>query len=259
MLNIFIDSNYDIVIGKKSLADHASGSKVEKKYIEDFRSAAFFALGVLQSTGKKALLVCTQSDIASAYTAFTESRFQKTDINVLVFCDTEFDSTIFSRCFDNICLYSSDLALNALTGSLLIKYYNDGNACDTKDISSDIFETASKYDLILCDQNIGEALHKNGCAKLIPHLSDYGIISTYCGMLNGSSESILCICDSRQFMLDLNSLNCRYIKESFKVIVIGDIACRKWLDENGFQVFDQNRNAFIASQQKSILIISGEI
>lgn len=201
-------------------------------YIQDARSASFFAYGKAKMNQKMVLLIVDESFIPSIYTAITETWFQKVPLiiisyNVRNYSDTEY----LRRCvLQSYCIKSIDdtnlleLSLKA-DGPVLIRMketieyetfycYNE-----LLDCFSSLLSTS---DCVFCYNSSSLTDSYNYTVHNIDYVHKYGIISKYVGWITASeSRDILCI-NEELLALDSNIFNFRNLPSTFKLLIVGN-------------------------------------
>lgn len=257
MIKKFIKENkYDYIIGRKVVLNCLHIEEKGTLHVDDIRSAAFIGMGLIQKANVKVLIIVDEVDFASGYTAFTESFIQKTSINVLLLSDNKKIDSLYVRCFNNIVSIDDVSSLSTTHGPTLI-------VCDNEILNKEIAQQISLYSIL--EHYDGKLIASKNCGLdyyedkiLRPVDTDTGLVSLYVGMINGSNNNVMCICNEEQFYLDQNALNSRYINNRFKLIVLGCCRSDGWIIENGFSIYSSEMaKEFIEDNKKAILFMEG--
>lgn len=257
MIKSFIKENkYNYIIGRKDIVSCLRIEEKDTLIVDDVRSAVFMGMGLTQKSNAKVLIIIDELDLASGYTAFTESYIQKTPINVLLISDNKKLDNLYIRCFKKIVSINDYSTLSTTYGPVLIVC---GNEISNKEVIRHIslYSVLEHYDgKIITSKNCSLDFYEDKI--LCPINTDTGLVSLYVGMINGSNNNVICVCNEEQFYLDQNALNSRYINNRFKLIVLGCCRSDGWVIENGFSIyFSEMAKEFVEDNKKAILFMEG--
>ena len=241
-----------IVYTEKELEDillSNSFSKIETNYIQDVRSAAFYAYGEAKLLETPILLIVDECFISSAYTALTEAWMQRLPVCIFAYNSAGYKSTLYlERCTD-IILFLDDKNNEKEIVKKAIQYHGPSivkceagierhTQVDYCEILDQLAHAEYKnvvycYEPVHCYSNLN--------ITEVPEKHKYGILSKYLGELLGGSKSILCIPD---YLLNLesNAFVQRVIPQSFKLIVkeTDKELCNRfenWIASNAFSTY----------------------
>jgi hypothetical protein len=258
MINDFIIKNeYQVIVCRKNISDCLM-TKVEIIVIDDLRSAAFYAMGVVQSTKKRVLIIANVDDLSGLYTAATEAWFQKTPLHVLALLnDQSIIDPLYDRCFSKVIDFDANTKICNTYGPVLVKKNSDNNISKNRvDIYDLLNNTNVKNLSIVCSENIEIDDRTLNDFEVIRIDGDYGILSLYFGIISSGCDNMIGLCTANQLMLDINVFNNRYITDFSKIIVKGGISAISWIENNGFTIFDmKNIQEFWKCSKKALLIM----
>lgn len=214
--------------------------------IRDPRSAVFFALGLYKQGIKRIAFIVDEDFISSAYTSLTECWFQRIPL-LIVTINSSFNHNLeyLDRCTDfKINLQDINEIDSAL--SSYSEFYAPGiirihnkviNKCtDFSTIINLVDELGYNHKVFVYDYEY------NGSISNVVSLSrkyKFGAFSKYIAY-NYVNEALLCV-PSSYFNYDVNVINCRYITDKFKAIVLddgGSINFEEWLMDNNIKVIE---------------------
>lgn len=224
----------------------AMNEKVSSEVILDARSAAFYALGQALKKKEKVILLIKGEELTSVYTAITEAWFQKAEIIILAEYSSYKDVKCgyLKRCTKAIYNIEdvSDIQIHDKSyGPILLNYIEQEREeqIDYNEFG-DVLEKLKTDKVIVYHGNLRTDIK----TQYVDKKYKYGLLSKYVGYINSVDENIVLLCSVENVLTDLNVFNTRYMKETFKVLVVDEKGklenknIDKWIISNGIEYVD---------------------
>lgn len=201
------------------------------KFVDDARSAAFFAFGKAIRENKSIVLIVKAYEVVDIYTAITEAWFQKTNVIIVALCDniSDCEHTYMDRCVKKT-IKITETQLEKLSVDSLIKYRGPvlvdvikENVLDKKIDYSNIINNINYNDeekVLYVYNPIDSYEVQNTQIITIDEKYQYGMVSKYLGYQISTSKKCILLCTAECIVKDLNIFNNREINEKIKIIVI---------------------------------------
>ena len=254
-LNRIFENLRSIGIKELIVADSAKYYLSEKgkdsfkcSFIDDVRSAGFFALGKAQTLQQSVALLVESKYISHLYTSMVETWFQKMPVAIIALDSSDdVDYGLYTRCVKQVKDYINEKNFDDLPiandGPTLLIVHKD------KDMQT--VSISSVEDLLPKEVQIYKPVDK------------YGAISKYVGYLCGTDRKVCCVIPLNWVKFDLNIFNNRYIDKRFKLVLRGEMSevpCKleSWLASNQIELIDGSEGGieeFLQNNKPSVIII----
>ncbi len=259
------------VVCERALLPALSGCSLETTDIEDARSAAFFAGGLVQKEKRPVLLALCGDSLPSAYTALTEAWFQQSPLLVCaVYNDVlNVDTEYLKRCSGFRIKLQKPEQLHLIDteglrapGVILLEQTLPPAGQPAPDPAPLARALAPEGRLFVYEPLCGP-----GCenASVISRAHRYGILSKYAGFCAAAEVRSALVTTADSIALELNIFNNRYLSPRFKAVFCGDTReYDGWLESNDIKVrhaaalTDGLAKEFMEEDKPSVLFIAGE-
>lgn len=256
LIDKLIDGGFHTIV-VTGCCHQAENSKA--MFIEDPRSAAFYALGLLKTGSKRLALIVDENYVGNMYTALTECWFQRIPLLVVTYNANVNNSLEYlDRCIDYKTNVRDIDSLPNVLSCCQDKHSPTLIRVHQKDSTEEFvcLEICKKVQLSGYNGRIlayGQGLAEKPDAKPINPRHKFGTISKYIGYT--VSKDALLIIPEHILGLDANILNCRYISPKVKIIVIADghdFKIGDWARGNSIEFIEGNLNDSVPSIQELV-------
>lgn len=219
-------------------------------YIDDVRSATFYACGIAQKENMPVALIIRKEYLSSTLTGLTEAWFQLRKIIVIALGSDILndDLNYFESC--------SSCRIKVQTLNDFEQYYGKKGKkypeiylieCELKDevsvceIEASRIEKITAYvDKVMIYAPLVKGTINDDNVILINYKDKYGLLSKYAGYCVGKLEKSLLIINDSIIRYDINIFNNRYMNDRFKLVIIGEKIEEniiRWVEANNISFF----------------------
>ena len=218
-------------------------------YIDDVRSATFYACGIAQKENMPVVLIIRKEYLSSTLTGLTEAWFQLRRIIVIALGNDILNDDLnyfesCSSCRIKIQTLNDFEKYYGKKGKkypeiYLIEYELEDEVSVCKIEASTIEQLTEYVDKVMIYEPLINGTIDNDNVVLINYKDKYGLLSKYTGYCVGKVEKNLLIIDESIIRYDINIFNNRYMNDRFKLVVIG-----KKFEENIIRWTEANNISF---------------
>ena len=248
---LYPHTNGVLVSTVNGLLDQSKGnvSKYTIEYIDDARSATFYAFGTTKSKNKPAVLLFNSDDISSAYTALFEAKYQDTVVFVIVlneqndFLFLDFCSAARIKIKNISDVENISLENMNVSGPVIIEIKSDFEKLNVNfekidiEMFSDIMDAVDKIYIS------GIEIEGHNIYGLIENKNySYGTISKFFGASYYSDKKNILCCSAKEAIRDLNIFNCRYKNKNMIILIYDSLEYvfeyEEWVKSNEFEYIE---------------------
>lgn len=218
-------------------------------FVDDVRSATFYAFGLSQKTQEPVVLVVRESYISNILTGLTEAWFQRSCVIVVAVGNNILNSDlsflkpctkgIFKvRKREDYLEHTVDFfSINAPVVYLIEDVITENKESEKLDLTP-LIKEMKPGDCIFADETICMK-EKHESITMISSDDRYGMISEYMGYILSFQGKCCLVTSTTTIDLDMNIFNNRYMCAKFKLILVGkklEDSQIQWIESNGVSV-----------------------